>query len=74
METDTQPAPAAGGRELPAHPPLAVLIFRELDGGAAVTVDELPPGIDANTFCWARELVTRLRSYGADRLVLPRAK
>jgi hypothetical protein len=46
---------------LPEYPELARLVFRELDGGGTVRAEELPPGIDANTFTWARELVRRYR-------------
>jgi hypothetical protein len=45
----------------PEYPLLAKLVFRDLDGGDPVTVDELPAGVDVDTYAWVREVVRRLR-------------
>ena len=45
----------------PEYPPLAVLVFQDLDGSRVVKDRDLPPGIDANTYAWIREVVRRMR-------------
>jgi len=45
----------------PKYPTLAVLIFQDLAGDREVRAEDLPSGIDVNTYCWVRELVKRQR-------------
>jgi hypothetical protein len=61
------------------HPPIAKLVFRELDGGGPATAAELPAGFTVDDYVWLRELVRRYRErlaksgrVGAfDRIIAP---
>lgn len=46
---------------MPAHPDLALLIFRDIEQHHRPADLELPAGIDRNTYDWVRELVVRSR-------------